>query len=117
MEIVDSNYELPCEAGAFDGPIVWLVSNKSVSAAENFSQMVVENPQVQVAGQQSAATNGNITLGFLPGGFFIYFTGMRILNPDGSVFHGIGIQPDLPVEVTASDFAEGRDPELEALRE
>ncbi len=117
VEVVDSNYEIPCEDGAFDGPIVWLVSNKSVSAAENFSQMVVTNPQVQVAGQQSAATNGNITLSFLPGGLFIYFTGMRILNPDGSVFHGVGIQPDVPVEVTAADFADGRDPELEAAVE
>lgn len=112
--IEDSNYELACESGAFQGPISWLVSNKTVSAAENFSQMLVGRDNVSVFGQQSAATNGNITLAFLPGGLFIYFTGMRILNPDESVFHGVGIQPDTPVDVTAQDFADGRDPELEA---
>lgn len=112
--VEDSNYVIECEDGAYTGPISLLVSNKSVSAAENFSQMLVTQEKVTVVGQQSAGTNGNITLAFLPGGLFIYFTGMRILNPDSSVFHGVGILPDVPVTVTAQDFADGLDPELEA---
>ena len=82
-----------------------------------FSQMVRTSPNVTVMGQASAATNGNITYASLPGGFYQMFTGMRILDPDGAVFHGIGIQPDIEVLPTAADFAAGRDPELEAAVE
>jgi hypothetical protein len=40
-------------------------------------------------------TNGNITAVNLPGGFAFSSTGMQVTNPDGSRFHGIGIDRDL----------------------
>ncbi len=111
---VSTQYELDPMAQAYEGPIAWMVSNKTVSAAENFSQMVVSQDRVTVVGQQSASTNGNITGAWLPGQYYVYWTGMRLLNPDGSQFHGVGIVPDVVVEPTAEDFAAGLDPELEA---
>ena len=107
-------YALMPASEPFGGPIAWLVGNKTVSAAENFSQMMVDQPNVTVVGQQSASTNGNITLMWLPGQFYAYFTGMKIRNPDGSDFHGVGIVPDVVVQPTPEDFAAGIDPELEA---
>ena len=38
---------------------------------------------------------------------------MRLLNLDGSEFHGIGVVPDIEVTPTALEFAMGIDPELE----
>ena len=38
---------------------------------------------------------------------------MRLLNPDGSEFHGIGVVPDIEVVPTAAEFAAGIDPELQ----
>lgn len=101
-------------SGLYTGPIVLLVSNKSVSAAENFSMMMWGADNVTVIGEQSAGTNGNITWTYLPGGYYMYFTGMEVLNPDGSPLHGIGIPLDQEVTPTATDFAAGLDPELEA---
>ena len=100
-------------ANPYMGPVVLLVSPYSVSAAECFSQMLVGLDHVTVMGQQSASTNGTITNLWLPGEVQIYFTGMRLLNLDGSDFHGIGIQPDVMVTPTAAEFAAGIDPELE----
>jgi C-terminal processing protease CtpA/Prc len=37
---------------------------------------------------------------------------MRLLNPDETDVHGIGIVPDLVVTPTANQFANGDDPEL-----
>ena len=95
-----------------DAPVILLVSNKSVSAAECFSQMVMGLDQVTVVGQQSASTNGTITTFWLPGRFELTFTGMRLTNPDGSQFHGIGVVPDVEVTPSPSEFAQGLDPEL-----
>ena len=96
----------------YTGPIALLVSNKSVSAAECFAQMIMDLDNVTVVGQQSASTNGTITDVRLPGNFQITFTGMLLLSPDGSPFHGIGVVPDEEVVPTAEDFEAGTDPEL-----
>jgi len=79
--------------------------------------MLASLPNATVVGQRSAATNGTSTQVRLPGGFAIKFTGMRLLNQDGSEFHefhGIGIVPDIEVKPTAAEFARGEDPELAA---
>jgi hypothetical protein len=110
-----SQYDIvPLMDLSFDGPIVLLVGHGTVSAAENFSTMLVDAGVVTVVGRSSAATNGNITGVQLPSGFAMSFTGMEVLHADGSDFHGIGIVPDVPVQLSAADFRDGIDPELEA---
>ena len=91
-----------------------MVSNKTVSAGECFAQMLYDLDNVTIVGQTSASTNGTITNAWLPGQLQITWTGMRLLNPDGSEFHGIGIIPDIEIIPTAEQFADGIDPELEA---
>jgi C-terminal processing protease CtpA/Prc len=76
--------------------------------------MLWDDPNIAVIGETSAGTNGNITGGYLPGGYYMDFTGMHVLNPDGSELHGVGIPLDEEVVPTAEDFADGRDPELDA---
>jgi hypothetical protein len=118
-----SDFIIDIEAWTFDPgshvvdePVILLVSNKSVSAAECFAQMVMGLENVTVIGQQSASTNGTITNAWLPGQLQITFTGMRLTNPDGSEFHGIGVVPDIEVVPDPAEFAAGIDPELaEAL--
>lgn len=103
----------PLGQPAWDGPIVLLTGNHAVSAAENFMQMLVGAGRLAaVVGRQSAGTNGNITGVQLPGGFAFTYTGMQVLNPDGSQFHGIGIVPDVPVEWTREALRNGVDLDL-----
>ncbi|MFO0590781.1 MAG: S41 family peptidase [Polyangiaceae bacterium] len=106
----------PLSTPSFAGPIALLVGHSTVSAAENFSIMLVDAKRVHVVGRNSAGTNGNITGVELPGSFGFSFTGMDVRHADAehSVFHGIGIVPDIEVALTAQDFAAGTDPELEA---
>lgn len=113
----ESVYEFNGRGRAWSGPITLLVSNHSVSAAENFSLLLTQRADTVVVGQQSASTNGNITGAFLPGRYYLMFTGMEIRTPADEVFHGVGIVPDLPVVPEAAAVAEGRDPELEAALE
>ncbi|NUO50371.1 MAG: peptidase S41 [Polyangiaceae bacterium] len=99
----------------FAGPIVLLVAHHTVSAAENFSTMLVDAERVTVIGRNSAATNGNITGVNVPGAFAFTFTGMDVRHADArmSVFHGEGIRPDAETVLTAADFKGGVDPELQ----
>ena len=99
------------------GQIALLMSNKSVSSAENVGQMLEYLPNVTVVGQTSAGTNGTVTSFWLPGNISLTFTGMRLRNPDGSEFHGIGLIPDVEVTPTPQELASGVDPELMAAIE
>ncbi len=103
----------PLNNPSYAGPIALLVGPHTVSAAENFSQMLVGAGRTAVViGAQSAGTNGNITGVQLPGGFGFTYTGVQTLNPDGSRFHGIGIAPDVTVPLTAADLRDGVDRDL-----
>lgn len=113
-ELVSEHYDFTPATSHFEGPIALMVSNKTVSAAENFSMMLVGRPGLTVVGQNSASTNGNVTGAYLPGGYYMKFTGMDILFPDGSLFHGVGIVPDIEVVPTPEQFRDGIDPELAA---
>jgi C-terminal processing protease CtpA/Prc len=112
--LVDSEaYGLSPSTGTrWNGPMVLLVGPITVSAAENFSIMLVQATNLTVVGRQSAGTNGNITGLFLPGQLWFSFTGMGLRFPDGSTFHGVGILPDVEVAPTAADYRDGVDPEL-----
>ncbi len=105
----------PLTSPSFAGPIVLLVGHASVSAAENFSTMLVDAGRVTVMGRRSAGTNGNITGVQLPGGFAFTFTGMEVRHADAehSQFHAIGIAPAVESVLTAQDFRDGIDRELE----
>jgi C-terminal processing protease CtpA/Prc len=110
--VKELQYSFEPVAPVYPGPIILLVGPGAVSAAENFSIMLVGAQRVRVVGRRSAGSNGNITGLHLPGDALFIFTGMEILMTDRSTFHGVGIVPDVEVLPTAQDFAAGRDPEL-----
>ncbi|AGC45242.1 peptidase, S41 family protein [Myxococcus stipitatus DSM 14675] len=102
----------PMSNPSFSGPIVLLVGPKSVSASEDFSMVLTGARRVKVVGRRSAGTNGVVARLLMPGGMLAWFTGMEMLFPDRSTFHGVGIVPDIESTPTAVDLAAGRDTEL-----
>ncbi|WP_437817157.1 S41 family peptidase [Sorangium sp. So ce1078] len=106
----------PLDSPAYGGPIALLVGNGTLSAAEHFSLALVDANRVTVVGRGTAGTDGNITGLQLPGQFAFSFTGMDVRHADAqkSVFHGVGIVPDIEVALTAQAFRDGVDPELDA---
>jgi hypothetical protein len=99
----------------YTGPVILLLGTDTVSAAENFSTMLVDaNRPIHVVGRQSAGTNGTITGLELPGHYRFDFTGENVRHADGSQFIGIGLAPDISVIATREALASGLDPELAA---
>jgi C-terminal processing protease CtpA/Prc len=109
-----TQYTLRPVIPTWNRPIVLLTGPHAVSAAENFMQMVVGAGRLTaVIGEQpSAGTNGNITGVQLPGGFGFSYTGMRVLNPDGTRHHGVGIVPTIDTAISAEDLRDGVDRDL-----
>jgi C-terminal processing protease CtpA/Prc len=91
----------------------FLTDERAISAAENFLTMVRHYKLGTIFGSPTAGTNGNIRLVRLPGGYTVQFTGVKVVNFDGSTFHGRGVQPDIPVYPTHKGVLSDRDEVLE----
>jgi len=102
------------EAAAAGGP---LADGRSASAPETVLQIVRGHRLGMVIGERTGGTNGNVASFQVPGGYTVRFTGMRAVNHDGSLLHGKGIDPDVPVAVTVAGTIAGRDEVLDAAVE
>ena len=58
----------------------------------------------EIVGETTAGTNGDVNPFTLPGGYTIYWTGMKVLKHDGSRHHGVGVRPTVPVPPTPATF-------------
>lgn len=88
---------------------VLLVDERSVSNAEMFTQFVKHYKLATIIGRTTAGANGNRNDIDLLNDFQISFTGLKVINPDGSRFHAIGVQPDIVVNETSEDLKNGKD--------
>lgn len=100
-------------APRLQGRIVFIVDGRAISYAESTMGVVEHYRLGDIVGEPTAGTNGNINPFVIPGGYQIFWTGMRVRKQDGSPHHGVGIQPTVLVHRTLKGVCEGRDELLE----
>ena len=91
------------------GPVAFLTDTRAVSHAETVLGMVAGHDLGEVVGSPTAGTNGNVNHFTLPGGFSIKWTGMEVVNHDGSPLHGHGVMPTVLAQRTIAGVRAGRD--------
>ena len=109
----DSNWIVEPKKPKIEGKVVFLTRGSAISASETFMAMVEHYKLGEIVGQPTAGTNGNVNPFTLPGGYRVFWTGMRVLKHDHSQFHLIGIQPTVPMKRTLKGVKEGKDEFLE----
>ena len=108
-----SSWDVVPEGDPITGRKVFLIDGRAISYAESCMGIVEAFDLGTIVGEATAGTNGNVNPISLPGNYRFSFTGMRVDKHDGSVLHGVGILPDVPVERTLRGVREGRDELLE----
>ncbi len=93
--------------------VIFLTDGRAVSAAETYLGIVEGHDLAEIVGGPTAGTNGNENPFTVPGGYWLWWTGLKVLKHDGSRHHGVGIQPTVPVAPTIAGVAAGRDEVLE----
>ena len=91
----------------------FITDGRAISYAESCMGIVEYYRLGAIVGAPTAGTNGNTNPFSLPGGYFIAWTGMKVLKHDGSRHHGVGIVPTIPVSRTRAGVAAGHDEFLE----
>jgi C-terminal processing protease CtpA/Prc len=94
--------------------VAFLTDGRAISYAETYMGIVEAYHLAAIVGAPTAGTNGNINPFILPGGYTLWWTGMKVLKRDGSQHHGVGIKPTVPAARTRAGVAAGRDEVLEA---
>ena len=101
----------------FKGKIVFLTNAGAISYAESIMGIVEAYSLGDIVGETTAGTNGDVNPILLPGGYTVWYTGMKVLKHDDSVHHGVGIKPTVPVNRTIKGISEKRDEYLEKALE
>lgn len=100
------------KGSAYTHPIVVLVNDKTVSAAEELLIMLKELPQVTVVGTHSQGALSDIYDRKLPNGWTLTLSNMRFYDPDMVCHEGKGIAPDVEVTNSQNDLETQADPVL-----
>jgi carboxyl-terminal processing protease len=105
------------EEGAYGGAVVLLADGGCFSACEDFVVSFKDNHRATIVGEPTAGSSGQPFQKAFGNGMGLGLSTKRESFPDGSVFEGVGIVPDVEVRMTAEDLRAGRDPALAKARE
>jgi carboxyl-terminal processing protease len=94
-------------------PLVVLIDGGSASASEILSGALKDNHRARLVGSQSFGKGLVQKINTLSNGTGLNITISKYLTPNGTDINKKGIEPDLRVSYTESDFRGHRDPQLE----
>ena len=106
-------YETPKSENYFQGKLVVIVNEVTISKAEYIAMMFRAGDNTVIIGSQTQGADGNISFIPLPGGIKTGISGIGIYYPDGSGTQRIGIVSDIEAKPTIQGIREGRDELLE----
>lgn len=109
----DHGWQLEPLKPTLTAKIIFLTDGRAISYAESYMSFIEFYKLATIVGRPTAGTNGNVNPFRLPGGYYISWTGMRVVKHDGSQHHGVGIIPHVPMKRTIKGVREGRDEFLE----
>ncbi|MGD0038481.1 MAG: S41 family peptidase [Bacteroidota bacterium] len=90
-------------------PVVVLTSRATSSAAEMFVMAMQVLPYVTIVGDTTGGGSGNPVFRELPNGWTYRLSTEIAADAHGRIIEGVGVFPDVPVQTTAADSANGID--------
>jgi hypothetical protein len=99
----------------FTSRAIFLADGGSISQSESIMGYVQDDNLGTIVGSTTSGVNGNVTSFFVPSGFGVIFTGMKVTHHDGtSRYHALGTPADVVVQPTITGIRAGRDEVLDA---
>lgn len=98
---------------ATDLPLIVLVDGGSASGSEVLAGALRDHERATLIGTKTYGKGSVNILHELSDHSALYVTTARWLTPDRHLIEGVGLIPDIEVEITEEDIASGRDPQLE----
>ncbi|MBI4138511.1 MAG: S41 family peptidase [Candidatus Wildermuthbacteria bacterium] len=100
-----------------DYPVVVLMNEGSASASEILAGALRDQKGITLIGDKSFGKGSVQEVEDLRGGSSLKVTVANWLTPNRSLITGVGLDPDIAVEMTSDDYEAKRDPQLDAALE
>lgn len=97
----------------YEGPLFVLTDGGCFSACEDFVVSFKDNHRATIIGERTAGSDGQPYQHRFENGMRFGLSTKRLFMPDGSPFEGVGIAPDIEVQIHPEDLESGKDPVLE----
>jgi len=107
------DFSAEATGAARDMPLVVLVNGGTASASEIVSGALQDRGRAVLVGQKTYGKGSVQNVVPLSDGSSIHVTVAEWLTPKGRQITGKGLEPDVVVELTQDDVANGRDPQLD----
>ncbi|NCC30855.1 MAG: hypothetical protein EOM24_02390 [Chloroflexia bacterium] len=107
------SFRLTPRAPIYRRPVAVLIDERSFSTTEQFVVALVDSGRATTVGRPTGGGSGNPVRFDLTGGAFVRFSTADFRRTDGRPTEGMGLVPDLPVNLRASD-CNGPDRDREA---
>jgi carboxyl-terminal processing protease len=98
-------------------PLVVLINEGSASASEILAGALRDDRQIKLVGKKSFGKGSVQEFMDLPGKTSVKITVAKWLTPSGDYIMEKGITPDVDVDLTADDFKDNKDPQLDKAME
>lgn len=106
------------DAYHYDKPVVVLIDRVCYSATDIFASAFSVLPQVTLAGEPTSGGSGRARTFELPNsGIRLRLSSMASFRPDGALFEGNGVVPDIVLETAPSDLIGASDTVLQRALE
>lgn len=112
-----NNFNSNGNATLKDFPMVILVNKGSASASEILAGALRDHNNTTIIGETTFGKGTVQELKNLSGGSTLKLTVAHWILPKGDLIDGIGIKPDIEVQLTTEDFETDRDPQLDKALE
>lgn len=106
-------YKSPGPAKLLSYPLVVLINQGSASGSEILAAALRDNRGVKLIGEKSFGKGSVQEVERLSDASSLKITVAKWLTPKGQLINGVGLEPDIKVEMTDKDFEEDRDPQLD----
>jgi carboxyl-terminal processing protease len=94
-------------------PMVILINEGSASGSEILAGALRDNRGIKLIGKQSFGKGSVQRLEDLSDGSSLKVTTAKWLTPKGETIHGVGLKPDIEVDLTEQDYLNNKDPQLD----
>lgn len=110
---IDNDYYMEYKGLLIEKKVSILQNNITFSSAENFAMIFKNKGRARIIGEYSAESTGQPT--WIPINEKSYFqiTAKKVLLPDGTVHHNIGVAPDIEIVESLSAKKNGYDEMIE----
>lgn len=99
-------YEAESGGEAVDLPVVILVSGGSASGSEVLAGALRDQGRAKLVGTQTFGKGSVNHIRELSNGGALYVTIARWLTPNGTLIEGVGLTPDVPIELTPEELSD-----------